>query len=46
MNADYEKEIISREIANLFNNVEEFCVKKDSMIEAIRYMYLHSSTNN
>ena len=46
MNTDYQKEIISAEIANLFKNVEQFVVKKDSMVEAIRYMYLNSYSNN
>ena len=46
MNTDYSKEIISAEIANLFKNVEEFVVKKDTMVEAIRYMYLNSYSNN
>lgn len=46
MDTDYSKEIISAEIANLFKNVEEFVVQKDSMIEAIRYIYLNSYSNN
>lgn len=46
MNTNYSKEFISKEIADLFNNVEEFLVKKDTMIEAIRYAYLSTSCNN
>lgn len=46
MYKDYSKEFISSEIAELFNSVEEFLVKKDTMIEAIRYMYLNTSCNN
>jgi t-SNARE complex subunit (syntaxin) len=46
MNKDYSKEFISSEIAQLFNSVEEFLIRKDTMVEAIRYMYLHSSCNN
>ena len=46
MNQMYSKEFISEEIANLFNSVEKFVVKKDSMIEAIRFMYLNNSCNN
>lgn len=46
MNKDYSKEFISTEIAQLFNSAEKFIVQKDTMIEAIRYMYLHSSCNN
>ena len=46
MNTDYNKEFISAEIAELFNGVEEFLSKKDTMVEAIKYMYLHTSCNN
>ena len=46
MNKMYSKEFISEEIAALFNSVEEFVEKKDSMIEAIRYMYLNTYFNN
>ncbi len=46
MNLDYSKEFISEEIAQLFSDVEEFLVKKDTMIEAIRYLYLNTSSNN
>jgi len=43
---NYTNEFISTEIAELFKNVEDFVVKKDSVLEAIRYMYLNTSTNN
>lgn len=46
MNTNYSKEFISSEIADLFNSVEEFITKKDTMVEAIKYMYLHTSCNN
>ncbi len=46
MNLDYSKEFISEEIAQLFKDVEEFMVKKDTMVEAIRYLYLNTSCNN
>ncbi len=46
MNLDYRKEFISDEIAQLFNDVEGFLVRKDAMVEAIRYMYLNTSNNN
>lgn len=43
---DYNKEFISAEIAELFSKAEDFIVKKDTMLEAIRYMYLNTSCNN
>lgn len=46
MNANYSKEFISTEIAQLFNDVEEFLLRKDAMIEAVKYLYLNTSTNN
>ena len=46
MNANYSKEFISGEIAQLFSDVEEFLVRKDVMVDAIKYMYLNTSTNN
>ena len=46
MSLNYSKEFISAEIAELFSNVEDFLVKKDTMLEAIKYMYLNSSCNN
>ena len=46
MNTNYSKEFLSKEIADLFNNVEEFLIKKDTMVDAIRYLYLNTSTNN
>ncbi len=46
MNMDLKKEFISEEIAQLFNDVETFLIRKDAMIDAIRYMYLNSSNNN
>jgi len=46
MSLNYSKEFISTEIAELFNTVEDFVIKKDTMLEAIRYMYLNTSCNN
>ena len=46
MKTDYKKEFISTEIQNLFETAENFVVKKDSMLEAIRFMYLKTSCNN
>ncbi|MCQ2957824.1 MAG: hypothetical protein MJ180_02855 [Candidatus Gastranaerophilales bacterium] len=46
MKTDYSKEFISTEIAELFNSVEEFLTAKDTMVEAIKYMYLNTSCNN
>ena len=39
-------EMISKEIQQLLNNVEEFIVKKDLWAESIKYSYLGTSTNN
>jgi len=46
MNLDYSKDFIGEEIQELFSSVEDFLAHKDTMTEAIRYLYLNTSCNN
>lgn len=45
-NLNYNTELISKEIEDLFSTVEEFITKKDVLTESIKQMYLNTSTVN
>jgi hypothetical protein len=46
MNNNCGTEMISKEIEQLFKNVEEFIINKDLWVDSIKYSYLSTSTNN